>query len=149
MTNRLTLNLGVRVENYKDQWPDQSLTPNGIPALAGWTDPRYSRSSRRRTSQATTVANTNTLAPKFGFAYDLTGDNRTVIKGFVGQSRWNSADTLADQENPVGLAQLRYAFVSCAAGQPPVATEWRSPRQLARRARRVPVHAGRRRLRAR
>ena len=39
-TNRLTLNLGVRVENYKDQWPDQSLTPNGIPALAGWTDPR-------------------------------------------------------------------------------------------------------------
>ncbi len=67
--------------------------------------------------QATTVANTTTLAPKFGFAYDLSGDNRTVIKGFIGQSRWNSADTLADQENPVGLAQLRYAFVSCAAGQ--------------------------------
>ena len=41
LTNRLTLNLGVRVENYKDQWPDQSMAPNGIPALAGWTDPRY------------------------------------------------------------------------------------------------------------
>jgi len=67
--------------------------------------------------QARTVANTTTLAPKVGFAYDLTGDNRTVIKGFVGQSRWNSADTLADQENPVGLAQLRYAFVACAPGQ--------------------------------
>ena len=63
------------------------------------------------------MANTTTLAPKVGFAYDLTGDNRTVLKGFIGQSRWNSADTLADQENPVGLAQLRYAFVSCAAGQ--------------------------------
>ena len=46
VTNRLTLNLGVRVENYKDQWPDQSLTPNGIPALAGWTDPRYTRVRR-------------------------------------------------------------------------------------------------------
>ena len=63
------------------------------------------------------MANTNTISPKVGFAYDLTGDNRTVLKAFYGLSRWNSADTLADQENPVGLAQLRYAFVSCAAGQ--------------------------------
>ena len=116
VTNRLTLNLGVRFENYKDQWPDQSFTPNGIPALAGWTDPRYQRVHRaERRRRRRTVANTTTLAPKVGFAYDLTGDNRTVIKGFIGQSRWNSADTLADQENPVGLAQLRYAFVSCSA----------------------------------
>ena len=117
LTNRLTLNMGVRVENYKDQWPDQSLVPNGIPALAGTTDARYLDLVRPKDVKATTVANTTTLAPKLGFAYDLTGDNRTVIKGFIGQSRWNSADTLADQENPVGLAFLRYAFVSCAAGQ--------------------------------
>ena len=44
--------------------------------------------------KATTVANTTTLAPKVGFAYDLFGDNRTVIKGFIGQSRWNSAVSL-------------------------------------------------------
>src|SRR5205085_1997917 len=25
LNSRMTLNLGVRVENYKDQWPDQSL----------------------------------------------------------------------------------------------------------------------------
>ena len=93
------------------------MTPNGIPALAGWTDARYAGFIAPRDVQATTVANTTTIAPKVGFAYDLTGDNRTVIKGFIGQSRWNSADTLADQENPVGLAQLRYAFVSCAPGQ--------------------------------
>ena len=117
VSNRLTLNLGVRIENYKDQWPDQSLVPNGIPALAGTTDARLIAHFAPKDVQATTVANTTTLAPKVGFAYDLTGDNRTVIKGFIGQSRWNSADTLADQENPVGLAQLRYAFVSCAAGQ--------------------------------
>ena len=119
VSNRLTLNLGVRVENYKDQWPDQSLAPNGIPALAGCDRPaltsRVRRAEGRRRRRPS--PNTTTLAPKFGFAYDLSGDNRTVIKGFIGQSRWNSADTLADQENPVGLAQLRYAFVSCAAGQ--------------------------------
>ncbi|HYB94573.1 MAG TPA: carboxypeptidase regulatory-like domain-containing protein [Vicinamibacterales bacterium] len=117
LTNRLTLNVGARIENYKDQWPDQQVTPNGIPALAGWNDPRYTAFIAPRTVAATTVANTTTVAPKIGFAYDLTGDNRTVIKGFIGQSRWNSADQLADQENPVGLSQLRYAFVSCAPGQ--------------------------------
>jgi len=117
LNSRLTLNLGVRIENYKDQFPDQSIVPNGQPALAGWTDPRWVQFITPRDVTATTVANTTTLAPKVGFALDLSGDNRTVLKGFIGQSRWNSADTLADGENPVGLAALRYAFVSCTAGQ--------------------------------
>lgn len=117
LTNRLTLNYGVRFEDYKDRWPDQSLVPNGQPALAGWTDPRWVSFISPKDVTATTVAHTDTLSPKVGFAYDITGDNRTVLKGFIGQSRWNSADTLADQENPVGLAALRYAFVSCTPGQ--------------------------------
>ena len=33
-----------------------------------------------------------------------------MLKAFFGQFRLNSADTLADQENPVGRAQLRYVF---------------------------------------
>ena len=117
LTNRLTLNLGLRYEHYVDQWPDQSVTPNGNPALAGWTDPQYRAFVSPKTVSATTVADTHTLSPKVGFAYDLTGDNRTVLKAFYGLSRWNSADLLADQENPVGIAQLRYAFLSCTAGQ--------------------------------
>jgi hypothetical protein len=124
VTNRLTLNLGFRFEAYRDEWPDQSHTPNGIPELASW-DPSFNPAERTRYMTfvapkdvtAQTVASTNTISPKIGFAFDVTGDNRTVVKGFYGRSRWNSADTLADQENPVGLAQLRYAFVSCAAGQ--------------------------------
>ena len=38
-----------------------------------------------------------------------------MLKAYYGQTRFNSADLLADQENPVGLAQLRYAFVPCTA----------------------------------
>ena len=124
VTNRLTLNWGLRFEAYRDQWPDQSHAPNGIPALSNW-DPSFNPTERARYMNfvapkdvtAQTVASTNTVSPKVGFAFDVTGDNRTVVKGFYGRSRWNSADTLADQENPVGLAQMRYAFVSCAAGQ--------------------------------
>ena len=115
VADRLTLNIGLRFEAYRDEWPDQEFAPNGHPQLASFTDPRYQTFIAPRTVSATTVANTNTISPKVGFAYDLSGDNRTVIKGFYGRSRWNSADTLADQENPVGLAALRYAFVSCSA----------------------------------
>ncbi|HZL94406.1 MAG TPA: carboxypeptidase regulatory-like domain-containing protein, partial [Vicinamibacterales bacterium] len=60
LTNRLTLNLGLRFEAYRDQWPDQDFAPNGHPQLAGWTDPRYSAFIAARTVSATTVASTNT-----------------------------------------------------------------------------------------
>jgi hypothetical protein len=122
VNNRLTLNAGLRFEAYRDGWPEQTLTPNGIPALANWPADyrpvdraRYFSLISPVTVEPRTVTNTKTLSPKVGFAYDLTGDNRTVAKVFVGQSRWNSADTLANRENPVGLAQLRYGFVSCSA----------------------------------
>jgi hypothetical protein len=122
VNNRLTVNLGLRLERYRDGWPDQEITPNGIPALANWpadVNPteraRYQNFIAPRSVSETTVAQHLTLAPRVGFAYDITGDNRTVAKVYFGQSRWNSADTLADLENPVGLAQLRYAFLPCTA----------------------------------
>ena len=110
VTNRLSVNLGGRLEYYKDGFPEQEVHPNGLPQLAGWTDPNYRALIAPRTVEARTVAETTTFAPRAGFAYDLTGDNRTVLKAFWGQFRFNSADTLADQENPVGRQRLRYNF---------------------------------------
>jgi Carboxypeptidase regulatory-like domain len=107
---RLTVNLGGRLEFYKDGWPDQNFSPNGQPVLAGWDDPTYQAFIAPQTIAAQTVSKTTTFVPRIGFAYDLTGDNRTVLKAFYGQFRFNSADTLADQQNPVGRAQLRYVF---------------------------------------
>jgi hypothetical protein len=113
LNNRLTLNLGLRYEFYRDGWPEQDFAPNGIPALASWTDQSYRDFIAPRTVESRVVAKTHDLSPRVGFAYDLTGDNRTVLKAFFGQSRWNSADELADKENPVGIAQRRYNFLDC------------------------------------
>ena len=122
VTNRLTVNLGLRFEAYRDGWPEQEFAPNGLPQLANWPadlNPteraRYLNFIAPRTVDAVTVADTKTFAPRVGFAYDLTGDNRTVLKAYFGQTRFNSADLLADQENPVGIAQLRYQFLPCTA----------------------------------
>jgi hypothetical protein len=110
VTNRLTLNLGARVEYYRDGWNEQEFVPNGHPMLATWNNPTYREFVSPVTVEARTVATTTDLAPRAGFAYDLSGDNRTVLKVFWGLFNFNSADELADQENPVGRAQLRYAF---------------------------------------
>ena len=110
INERLTVNVGGRLEFYKDGWPDQVVNPNGHPQLAGWTESNYVALVASRTVAATTVSETTTFAPRIGFAYDLTGDHRSVVKVFWGQFRFNSADTLADQQNPVGRQRLRYAF---------------------------------------
>ena len=111
LNERLTFNLGGRLEMYKDGWEEQEFTPNGHPMLANWTDPVYRAFVAPRTIEARTVAETTDFAPRAGFAYNLTGDNRTVLKVFYGMFNFNSADTLADRENPVGRARLRYNFL--------------------------------------
>jgi hypothetical protein len=115
---RLTLNLGARVEKYRDGWPDQQFAPSGIPALANWPETfnpteraRYFSFIAPRSVSETTVAEHTVFAPRAGFAYDLSGGGKTVVKGYYGRFYFNSSDILANLENPVGMAQLRYQFL--------------------------------------
>ena len=117
-TNRLTFNIGVRYEHYVDSFPDQSFTPNGHPVLANWpatVNPaeraRYMSFIAPASVTAREVARTQSISPRVGLAYDLTGDNRTALKAYFGRFYFNSADTLADLENPIGSARLRYQFL--------------------------------------
>jgi Carboxypeptidase regulatory-like domain len=109
-SDRATVNYGGRLEHYTDGWPEQQFAPNGVAALRGWNDPVYQAFIAPKTISAQTVSKSTTFSPRVGLAYDLTGDNRTVFKAFYGQFRFNSADQIADQQNPVGKAQLRYRF---------------------------------------
>jgi hypothetical protein len=110
-SHNLTFTLGARVDHYRDFYPDQSIQPEGIPALAGATDPTLVNFLAKKDIQGTTVARSTTIAPRIGFAWDIGGNNRSVVKGYFGQFYFNSSpDTLAAQQNPVGTAQLRYRF---------------------------------------
>ena len=116
-SDRLTINYGGRLEYYTDGWPDQTVAPNGVPALANWPETlnpteraRYFAHIAPKSVTATTVSESTTFAPRVGIAYDLLGTSRTILKAYYGQFRYNSADVLADQQNPVARAQLRYAF---------------------------------------
>jgi hypothetical protein len=59
----------------------------------------------------TEVAKSFTAAPRAGFAYDLRGNGKTVIKGYFGTFYYNSApDTLAALENPNGTGRFQFQF---------------------------------------
>jgi outer membrane receptor protein involved in Fe transport len=108
---RLTLNLGLRYDYYKDGWPEQVVDPNGVPALAGIADPRVNDFYATRTVSQSWVSSSHTVGPRAGFVYDITGNGKSVAKGYYGRFYFNSApDTIAAQANPVGRGQLRYRW---------------------------------------
>jgi len=96
--NRLTLNVGFRFDRYKMGWPEQSFTPNQSAFFTPVTTP------------ATTVATFNSISPRIGFAYDLTGNGKTVVKAYFGRFYFNPSTTVGDRENPVGEARRIYQF---------------------------------------
>jgi hypothetical protein len=65
---RLTLNLGVRYDFYRTNYPTQTLGPTVYTP------------NRNVTFQDDSIASFNDITPKVGVAYDLFGNGRTAIK---------------------------------------------------------------------
>jgi len=98
INNRLTLNLGVRFDRYAISYPEQSFTPEQSDIFAPVS-----------TSQ-TDIVSLTSLGPRLGFAYDLTGEGKTVAKGFYGRFYFNPSTDIGSLENPVGEAERQYKF---------------------------------------
>jgi len=111
MRPSVTLNWGLRFDYYRDFYPDQTIEPEGVAALSGATDPRLVDFFATKNITGKTVAESFNVGPRIGFAWDVRGNNKSVVKGYFGRFSFNSApDTLSALENPVGTAMLRYRF---------------------------------------
>ncbi len=91
---RLTLNLGVRVDSINGIVPEQSSpagtwigerTQERIDGLPSWTN----------------------VAPRLGFSYDLRGDGRTAIKGSYGRYYVQTGTLIAENLNRNGTSEVR------------------------------------------
>ena len=114
VTDRFELNLGVRYDYEESPAYQDFVTPPGIAAaMRSWPNVQntdydvndyISTGSNRK-------ADDNNWAPRLGFSYDLTGDQRHVIFGGAGRSfDRNLFDYLALEQLTTSFARYTYNF---------------------------------------
>ncbi|MDP3720245.1 MAG: TonB-dependent receptor [Acidobacteriota bacterium] len=86
--DRLTLNIGARLDRYNVYLPEQSLAAGRfVPAPLTF-------------AAVDQVVSFNHIVPRVGATYDLQGDGRTVVKANWGRFYFNPGVNLADSVNP-------------------------------------------------
>lgn len=83
VTPKLTLNLGLRWDANIGNLPDQTNNRT-IQLLRGLDDPRAQAIAADTEALARTTPSWKEFQPRIGFAYDLSGNGRTVIRGGYG-----------------------------------------------------------------
>ncbi|MGE5814250.1 MAG: TonB-dependent receptor domain-containing protein, partial [Acidobacteriota bacterium] len=96
--SRLTLTLGLRFERQEPHYEESIRKPVLTDIFPGGTSP------------ATTIMVRNTVMPRIGASWDITGKANTVIKAFYGRYYYNFADRLSDL-NPGGTNRRDYKFL--------------------------------------
>ena len=97
-SNRITLTLGLRYERQRPYYE------------ASIRKPLLTEVFQPQTIPAKTLLVRNTLTPRLGVSYNLTGDDKTVLKAFWGRFYFNFADRLSDV-NPGGTNWKQFKFL--------------------------------------
>jgi len=124
---RLTLNLGLRYDRFTTYYPVQHSDPGEtFPDLFPITT--YPASGN--------LVDWNTVSPRLGLAYDVTGKGNSVLRFNYGRYYIMQGTGLAESANPVGLSGKYYSWTDSNGDGIPQTNEW-----LPNGAATVPVNA--------
>jgi len=100
VTAKLTVNLGVRFDQYNSSYPEQRFGLNGN--VGPFAVPTV--------TPARDIVTFNTVVPRLAVIYDLFGNSKTALKASWGRYATNPAASIASFVNPIDLITKKYAW---------------------------------------
>ena len=98
--SRLTLNYGIRFDQYNSSYPEQrfgldgNVGPFAVPTVTPARD----------------IVTFNTVVPRLAVIYDFFGNSKTALKASWGRYATNPAASIASFVNPIDLITKKYAW---------------------------------------
>ncbi|HKW32971.1 MAG TPA: TonB-dependent receptor [Candidatus Acidoferrum sp.] len=115
LRRRLTLNLGMRYDRFTTYYPSQKTDPN-------ITFPQLFQSQTFPASG--NLVDWNTVSPRIGVAFDLTGKGDSVLRFGYGIYYIMQGTGLAESANPVGLITQTFSWNDANGDKVPQQSEW-------------------------
>jgi hypothetical protein len=115
LKRRLTLNLGMRYDRFTTFYPSQKTDPN-------LTFPQLFQVQSFAASG--NLVDWNTVSPRIGVAFDLTGKGDSVLRFGYGIYYIMQGTGLAEAANPVGLISLTFPWNDTDKDKIPQLSEW-------------------------
>jgi hypothetical protein len=107
---KLTLNYGVRFDQYHSSYPEQRFGLNGNQPCVDEANCDAGPFAIGIVTPAREVVTFNTLVPRVALIYDLFGNSKTAVKASWGRFATNPAASIASLVNPIDLITTKYAW---------------------------------------
>ena len=107
---KLTINYGIRFDQYHSSYPEQRFGLNGRQPCEDDLDCDFGPFVVRTVTPARDVATFNTLVPRVALIYDVFGNSKTALKASWGRYATNPAANIASSVNPIDLITKKYAW---------------------------------------
>jgi hypothetical protein len=110
VASKLTLNYGVRFDQYHSSYPEQRFGLNGNEPCVDETDCDVGPFAVSAVTPAREVATFNAVVPRVALIYDLFGNSKTALKASWGRFATNPAASIASLVNPIDVTTRKYAW---------------------------------------
>jgi hypothetical protein len=110
VTAKLTLNYGLRFDQYHSSYPEGRFGLHKNQPCADDTACDAGPFAVRTVTPARDVVTFNTVVPRVALIYDLFGNSKTALKASWGRFATNPAASISSLVNPIDLITKKYAW---------------------------------------
>ena len=108
--SKLTLNYGVRFDQYRSSYPEQRFGVDGNKPCVDGSRCDVGPFAVTTVTPAREVVTFNTLVPRVALIYDVFGNSKTALKASWGRYATNPAELISSLVNPIDLIIKKYAW---------------------------------------